>query len=121
LLDGALTNRDREFLNYPTHMWNVGADFIFLSAHSLNANVRGWHGMHIVSPFTSPNPGGYDILGGELYVDLNYVAKNAVAHVDVSLFATNIFGNTDPIGMVVNNGVFHPRGRGLGFQISKRF
>jgi outer membrane cobalamin receptor len=121
LLDGALTNREREFLNYPTHMWNVGADFILSSAHSLNANVRGWHTMNIVSPFTAPDPGGYDSLGGEVYVDLNYVAKNAVANLDVSLFATNVFDNSDAIGMVVNNGVFHPRGRSLGFQVSKRF
>jgi outer membrane receptor protein involved in Fe transport len=121
LLDGALTNPEREFLNYPTHMWNVGADVIFLSAHSLNVNLRGWHQMNIVSPFTSPNAGGYDDLGGELYVDLNYVAKNAVADVDVNLFLTNVFDNTDPIGMVVNNGVYHPRGRSLGFQLTKRF
>ena len=121
LLEGALTNRDREFLNYPAHMWNVGADVIFLSAHSLNANVRGWHEMRIVAPFSFPNPGEYDRLGGEVYVDLNYVAKNAVANLDVSVFLTNVFNNTNPIGMVVNNGVFHPRGRGLGFHLSKRF
>jgi outer membrane cobalamin receptor len=121
LLDGALTNPEREFLNYPTHLWNLGADFIFLSAHSLNANVRGWHDMQIVSPFTSPAPFGYDELGGEVYVDLNYVAKNAIANLDLSLFVTNLFDNADPIGLVVNNGVFHPRGRGLGFHLSKRF
>ena len=121
LLDGALTNRDREFLNYPTHQWNIGADVIFLTAHSLNANIRGWHEMRIVAPFNAPAPGGYDSLGGEVYVDLNYVAKNAVANLDVRLFITNVFDNTNPIGMVVNNGVFHPRGRGLGVQLSRRF
>ena len=121
LLDGALTNREREFLNYPMHGWNVGADFLFSSAHSLNANVMGWNDMTIVSPFTAPNPGGYDSLAGEMYLDLNYVAKNAIANLDLSVFATNLFDNTDPIGMVVNNGVYHPRGRGLGFQITKRF
>jgi hypothetical protein len=56
-----------------------------------------------------------------VYVDLNYVAKNAIANLDLSLFVTNLFDNADPIGLVVNNGVFHPRGRGLGFHLSKRF
>jgi hypothetical protein len=32
-----------------------------------------------------------------------------------------VFDNTDPTGMVVNNGVFSPRGRNLGVQLSKRF
>ncbi len=121
LLDGALTTPDREFLNYPTHMWNVGADVFLSSEHSLNANLRAWHDMRIVAPFTAPRPGGYDRLDGEMYVDLTYVAKNAIADLDFSVFAFNAFDNTDPIGMVVNNGVFHPRGRSLGAQLTKRF
>jgi hypothetical protein len=67
------------------------------------------------------NPPNFVHVVVELYLDLNCVAKNAIAHLDVSLFATNVFNNTSPIGMVVNNGVYHPRGRGLGFHISKRF
>ena len=85
-----------------------------------NASMKG-SDMRIVAPFNAPAPGGYDSLGGEVNVDLNYVAKNAIANLDVRLFITNVFDNTNPIGMVVNNGVFHPRGRGLGFQLSRRF
>jgi hypothetical protein len=33
----------------------------------------------------------------------------------------NVLNNTDPVGMAINNGVYHPRGRNLGFQLSKRF
>ena len=119
-LDGALTNADREFLNYPRHLWNIGADFI-RREHSLNLNLRGWSDMKIVAPFTSPTPWAYDTLGGEAYLDATYVAKDVVSHLDLTLFANNLFNNTDAVGMVVNNGVYHPRGRNLGFQVSKRF
>ena len=64
---------------------------------------------------------GYDSLGGEAYLDTTYVAKDVFAHVDLTLFANNLLDNTDAVGMVVNNGVYHPRGRNLGFQVSKRF
>ena len=60
-------------------------------------------------------------LAGEAYLDTTYVAKDVFAHVDLTLFANNLFNNTDAVGMVVNNGVYHPRGRNLGFQVSKRF
>ncbi len=120
LLDGALTNADREFLNYPTHTWNIGADLVH-HEHSLNVNLRGWHDMKIVAPFTAPNPFAYDSLSGEVYFDAAYVAKDVLARLDLTLFAANLFNNTDAVGMVVNNGVYHPRGRNLGFQVSKRF
>jgi outer membrane receptor protein involved in Fe transport len=119
-LDGALTNADREFLNYPRHLWNIGVDFI-RRAHSLNVNLRGWNDMKIVAPFTAVTPWAYDRLAGEAYLDTTYVAKDVFAHVDLTLFANNLFDNTDAVGMVVNNGVYHPRGRNLGFQVSKRF
>lgn len=120
ILEGALTNPNREFLNYPAHMWNLGADFIF-PKQSLNAHLRGWHDMKVVQPFTAANPGEYDTLGGELYLDANYVAKDLFARLDVSLFAMNLFDNTEPVGMVVNNGVFHPRGRTIGIRVAKGF
>jgi hypothetical protein len=40
---------------------------------------------------------------------------------DRHLSVTNLFDNTAAIGMVINNGVFHPRGRSLGLQLTKRF
>ena len=58
-LDGALTNADREWLNYPMHMWNAGADIVLREHHSVNANASGWHTMKIVEPFNATNPGGY--------------------------------------------------------------
>ena len=119
-LDGALTNADREFLNYPRHGWNIGADFVNRE-HSLNVNLRGWNDMKIVAPFTAPTPWAYVSLGGEAYLDTTYVAKDVFSHLDLTLFANNLFNNTDAVGMVVNNGVYHPRGRNLGVQVSKRF
>lgn len=120
-LDGALTNPSRQWLNYPTHMWNLGVDFFFLGSHSVNANVRGWHSMQIVEPFDFPNASGYGKLSGERYLDVTYVAKDVLSRMDLRVFGTNLLDNTGPIGMVVNNGVFHPRGRNIGLQISKRF
>jgi outer membrane receptor protein involved in Fe transport len=121
VLDGAVTNASREWLNYPTHMWNLGADLILGTGHSLNVNGRGWHSMEIVAPFTAANPWGYDKLGGSVYLDASYQAKDVFSRVDFRVTATNLLDNTDPVGMVVNNGVFHPRGRNVALQFSTRF
>ncbi|MEO8484011.1 MAG: TonB-dependent receptor plug domain-containing protein [Acidobacteriota bacterium] len=121
LLDGALTNADREWLNYPHHIWNLGGDFIFRSRHSINANVRGWRGMNIVAPFDAPQPGAYVLLPGEIDVDVSYLAKNVRGGFDGRVTVTNLFDNTSPVGMVINNGVYHPRGRNIAVQLSKRF
>jgi hypothetical protein len=121
LLDGALTNANREWLNYPMHMWNVGADIVLHGHHSVNANLHGWDNMKIVEPFTATNPGGYGVLSGEWYVDASYLARNVMASLDLRLSAMNLSNNTEPVGMVVNNGVFHPRGRSLGIQLTKGF
>ena len=120
-LDGALTNANREWLNYPMHMWNVGADLVLHGHQSINANVRGWNSMKIVEPFNAANPGGYGALPGEWYFDASYLARDVLANLDLRLSVMNLLDNAQPIGMVVNNGVFHPRGRNAGVQLSKRF
>jgi outer membrane receptor protein involved in Fe transport len=119
-LDGAVTDADRAWLNYPAHTWNIGADFI-RGRHSLNANVRGWHRMRIVAPFTAANAGAYDTLPGEVYVDTAHVARDVLRGLDVRVAGTNLLNNTDPVGMAINNGVFHPRGRNLSVQLTVRF
>ena len=121
LLDGALTTPDRQWLNYPTHTWNAGVDVTIRPRQSLNANLRGWHSMPIVQPFTAANAGAYGDLGGEVYVDTNYLVKDVLAHGDLRLFAMNLLDNTNAIGMAINNGVFHPRGRSVGIQLTTRF
>jgi outer membrane receptor protein involved in Fe transport len=121
LLDGAVTNARREWLNYPHHIWNIGADLILRPRHSLNATLRGWRTMNIVAAFDAPLPGAYAVLPGEASLDVTYLAKNLRGGFDLRLSAGNLFDNTEPVGMVINNGVFHPRGRNLGVQLSKRF
>ena len=120
-LDVSLTNASRECPNYPMHMWNAGLDVPVRDHHSINANVRGWAKMKIVEPFTAPNPGGYGELSGAWYVDASYLARDVVAHFDLRLSAMNLFDNTAPVGMVVNNGALDARGRNLGVQLSKGF
>jgi outer membrane receptor protein involved in Fe transport len=120
-LDGALTDANREWLNYPTHMWNVGVDMVVSERSSLNANLRGWNHMRIVAPFTSANAFGYDVLGGEAYLDVTWLRKDLFPGTHLRLFGMNLIDNTEPVGMVINNGVYHPRGRSLGFQISQTF
>ncbi|HEV8394044.1 MAG TPA: TonB-dependent receptor plug domain-containing protein [Vicinamibacterales bacterium] len=120
-LDGALTDADRRWLNYPTHIWNVGLDVVMGERASLNANLRGWNDMRIVAPFTSPNAFGYDELGGETYLDVTWLRKNVLPGTHVRVFGMNLLDNTEPVGMVINNGVYHPRGRSLGFQITQTF
>jgi hypothetical protein len=102
-------------------MWNLGVDYNPLDRHSFNAHARGWHQMRIVAPFTEPNAFAYDTLGGATYLDISYLAKDVLADVDFRAFAGNVLDNTEPVGMVINNGVFHPRGRNIGFQLTKRF
>jgi outer membrane receptor protein involved in Fe transport len=120
-LDGAVTDADRRWLNYPTHMWNMGVDVVMGERSSLNVNLRGWHDMRIVAPFTSPNAFAYDKLGGEAYLDVNWLRKNVLPGTHVRVFGMNLLDNTDPVGMVINNGVYHPRGRSVGFQLSQTF
>jgi len=120
-LDGALTDADRRWLNYPAHTWNVGVDVMMGDRSSLNANLRGWNDMRIVAPFTSPNAFGYDTLRGETYLDVTWLRKNVLPGTHARVFGMNLLDNTDPIGMVINNGVYHPRGRSLGFQLSQTF
>jgi outer membrane receptor protein involved in Fe transport len=120
-LDGAVTDADRRWLNYPAHIWNVGADVVVGERSSLNVNVRGWNAMRIVAPFTSPNAFGYDELGGEAYLDVTWLRKNVLPGTHVRVFGMNLLDNTNPVGMVINNGVYHPRGRSLGFQLSQTF
>jgi hypothetical protein len=121
LLDGAVTNANREWLNYPTHMWNLGVDYNPFDRHSLNVHARGWHQMQIVAPFTAANAFAYDTLRGATYLDASYLAKDVLADIDFRAIAGNVLDNTEPVGMVINNGVFHPRGRNIGLQITKRF
>jgi outer membrane cobalamin receptor len=120
-LDGAVTDADRRWLNYPSHLWNIGVDVMTGDRSSLNANLRGWNRMRIVAPFTSPNAFGYDDLGGETYLDLTWLRKNVLPGTHVRVFGMNLLDNTAPVGMVINNGVYHPRGRSLGVQLSQSF
>jgi outer membrane cobalamin receptor len=120
-LDGAVTDADRRWLNYPSHLWNVGVDVVMGERSSLNANLRGWNDMRIVAPFTLPNAFGYDKLGGEAYLDVTWLRKNVLPGMHVRAFGMNLLDNTDAVGMVINNGVYHPRGRSLGFQLSQTF
>ena len=99
----------------------MGADVVLREHHSINANVRGWDKMKIVQPFTAPNPGSYGELSGEWYADASYLARDVIANFDFRLSVMNLFNHTDAVGMVVNNGVFNPRGRNVGVQLSKRF
>ena len=121
VLDGALTDANREWLNYPTHIWNVGVDMVVSERSSLNANLRVWNHMRIVAPFTSPNAFGYDVLDGEAYLDVTWLRKDLFPGTHLRVFGMNLLDNTDAVGMVINNGVYHPRGRSLGFQITQTF
>ena len=121
VLDGAVTNANREWLNYPMHMWNLGVDLYGRERQSLNVNARGWHKMKIVEPFDAANPWAYGELGGQVYLDATYRLTNIMSNVDFRAFVTNMFNNVEPVGMVINNGVYHPRGRNIGFQVSARF
>jgi hypothetical protein len=64
---------------------------------------------------------GLMLVPGEWYFDASYLARDVLANFDLRLSVMNLLDNAQPIGMVVNNGVFHPRGRNAGVQLSKRF
>ncbi len=120
-LDGAVTDDERNWLNYPTHIWNVGFNLILLDRHSVNLNLRGWHDMRIVEPYTSPTPSSYGDLSGEIYLDLTYGIQDLWKHFDLQIFGTNLLNNTEPIGLAINNGVYHPRGMNIGGKATYKF
>lgn len=113
---GALTNDDNETLNYPQHIYNAGLTWIFSTAGSVNLNMNGWRDMHIVKPLAADGTGGtFGNLSGEAYLDFQVNLPRLLgAPVDLSAFCMNAFNNTDAVGMIVNNGVWHPRGRNVG-------
>ncbi len=113
---GALTNDDDETLNYPRHIYNAGLTWLPCTAGSVNLNVNGWRDMHIVNPLNADGTGGaFGNLSGETYVDLQVNLPRLLGSpVDLAVFCTNVFNNTDAVGMIVNNGVWHPRGRNVG-------
>ncbi|MBN2143230.1 MAG: TonB-dependent receptor [Candidatus Aureabacteria bacterium] len=117
---GAITNDSDETLNYPKHILNLGIDCLFTDTTSLNVNLNAWRDMNVVLPLGEANTyGEFDKLDGEQYIDINLTANQVFGSpCDLSLFCFNILDNTEPIGLVVNNGFYHPRGRNLGAKIS---
>lgn len=117
---GALTDNDNQTLNYPEHMFNLGGTWLFGRRHSLNINLNGWRCMHIVLPLNSAGTAGqFDHLEGENYVDVSLDFRRVLASpVNLTIFGTNLFNNTDAIGMIVNNGLWYPRGRNVGMDFS---
>jgi outer membrane receptor for ferrienterochelin and colicin len=116
---GALTNDENETLNYPRHIYNVGVTWRFGSANDLNLNLNGWRDMHIVKPLAADGSGGtFGDLRGEAYLDLNLdLPRLGGGPFDLGIFCTNLLDNTDAVGMIVNNGIWHPRGRNLGAEL----
>jgi outer membrane receptor protein involved in Fe transport len=117
----ALTNSSNHVLNYPAHTWNVGADWFFNRLNSLNLNLNGWASMPVVIPITKPHAGETTTLSGEMYVDVSY-RSSGIFHwpLDATLSVSNVFDNTDAVGMVVNNGYWYPRGRNFQIKVSYR-
>jgi outer membrane receptor protein involved in Fe transport len=117
---GALTNDENETLNYPRHIYNAGLTWLLPATGSVNLNVNGWRDMNIVKPLDAAGAGGtFGNLSGETYVDLQVNLPRLVARpVELSIFCTNLLNNTDAVGMIVNNGVWHPRGRNVGVELS---
>ncbi|MBU1699785.1 MAG: TonB-dependent receptor [Candidatus Eisenbacteria bacterium] len=116
---GALTNDKNQTLNYPRHMYNLGCSWVNRGNNTLNLNLNGWRDMYIVKPLNSEGSGGeFGYLAGEMYFDVDY-RFNRLFHssLELSIFCMNMFDNTDEIGMIVNNGVWYPRGRNIGLSL----
>ena len=121
---GALTNSENQTLNYPTHIVNLGATWTSGSGrHSLNLDLSGWRQMWIMKSLNSDGSGGtFGELRGEFYLDVNYHQSDLLARgLGLSVFCMNVCDNTHPVGMVVNNGVWYPRGRNLGAGLEYRW
>lgn len=121
---GALTNQHNQTLNYPSHLGNVGATWSGREEErSLNVNLNGWRGMQYVKPLAGDGSGGkFGTLAGEAYLDLEFRQPRLLgSHVDLSVFCTNVFDNTHRIGLIVNNGVWYPRGRNAGASLEYRW
>ncbi|MDY6949888.1 MAG: TonB-dependent receptor plug domain-containing protein [Thermodesulfobacteriota bacterium] len=117
---GALTNGNNETLNYPRHIYNVGLDWMMNDFSTLNVNLNGWQDMKIVKPLNPEGTGGaFGELDGEMYVDVNLRTTRILGTpFDLTILCMNVFNNTDAVGMIVNNGVWYPRGRNLGASLT---
>jgi hypothetical protein len=120
---GALTNGRDEALNYPHSIFNAGIDWRGPGNSVLNVNVGGWGDMHIVRPLNPEGTGGqFGDLDAEVYVDANYAVSGLFdSPFDLSVFCMNVTNNTDPVGLIVNNGVWYPRGRNIGARLGCRW
>lgn len=120
-LEGALTNDDKEWLNYPRHIINFGFDYLFTSEKALNLNIRSWHDMPYVKSFDDNDAGEYGTLAGEQYLDVAYRDSNLWNGGSMTVYVHNILDNSNEVGMAINNGTFHPMGRNIGLKLSQSF
>jgi hypothetical protein len=79
--------------------------------------------MQYVKPLAGDGSGGkFGTLAGEAYLDLDYRQPHLFgSQVDLSVFCTNLLDNTHRIGLIVNNGVWYPRGRNAGAALEYRW
>jgi outer membrane receptor protein involved in Fe transport len=127
---GALTDQHNETLNYPSHLGNLGVNWCDGDQdgdgdgeRTINVNLNGWRSMPYVKPLSGDGSGGtFSSLAGEAYLDVDFhQARLFGTSVDLSVFCTNVLDNTHRVGMIVNNGVWYPRGRNAGASLEYRW
>lgn len=120
---GALTNDDKEVLNYPGRMINLGVSWLFAEGQSANVHARGWGDMAIQNGFyTRKDQSNYFEFGrltGQAYLDLAY--KLNLPYFELQAFAANVLDNQNAVGLVVNNGTYQAEGRNVGGRLTFMF
>lgn len=117
---GALTDENDKILNYPRHIFNVGTEWRFNDRNSLNVHLNGWMDMPIILPIgEAATYGEFSSIDSEYYLDMSFTANRiAGSNFNLTVFAFNLLDNTDSVGLVVNNGIWYPRGQDLGVKLS---
>jgi outer membrane receptor protein involved in Fe transport len=120
---GAIANGSGQTLNYPHHLFNLGAVWTPSRCQSVNVHLNGWRDMNVMLPWAR---GDFEFqegrLKGEMYLDANYDNSSLFdGRLTLSVFVTNILDNQHAVGMAVNNGFWFPRGRDVGGKVAWRW
>ncbi len=131
-----IANAKDEVMNIPRHTFNVGTDYLFDllgGNHILNVHVNGWMDMPVIKPALagsgqswlgdgSYGQWSYGSLPGEYYLDVSLSSRGILkSPVDLTLYVKNALDNTNPVGLMINNGYYYPAGRNAGVMLSVNF
>jgi outer membrane receptor protein involved in Fe transport len=112
-------NSENAALYYPRHMYNLGFDVRLPAKSNLNVHLNGWADTPTTPTQYDPSNQSFVSLKGQGYIDTAFTMKDIWSHLDLTLFANNLFNNTKRVSG--NGGDYYPRGQDLGTTLTMKF